>query len=415
MKIVGRTFVMALALYAANASFAIATVNAANPMLTDAGKAGIAKVTTAATERGDVPGVVTVIVNRDGVLYEGAAGKQDAARGVAMPPNAIFRIASMTKPVTSVAIMMLVDAGKVKLDDPVSKYLPEFKGRPVMTKFNAADATYETRPAKREITIRHLITHTSGFGYAFTDPTIKKIVDTTKKTEPELPLMQDPGVKWQYSASTRVLGWVVEKVSGEKLDVFLQKQIFEPLKMTDTAHAVPAAKVSRVVTIHGRKNGKLTESPNDPKQEFPVRGDGGLYSTAQDYTRFVRMFLNNGTLDGAKILSAKAVQMMSENPAGGVIMQTQPDANPDRTRPFPVGAGKDKFGLGFQITAADPQYAKYRSPGSLSWGGIYNTHFWIDPKRQIAGIVLMQVLPFYDEASMGVLRGIEEVVYQHLK
>jgi methyl acetate hydrolase len=385
------------------------------PMLSDAGKSGIAKVATTATERGDVPGVVTLIVNRDGVLYEGAAGKQDVARGVELKPDAIFRIASMTKPVTSVAIMMLVDAGKVQLDDPVSKYLPEFKGRPVIAKFNEADATYTTRPAKREITIRHLLTHSSGLGYAFTNPTIKKIVDATKKDEPELPLLHEPGEKWTYSASTRVLGWVVEKVSGEKLDVFLQKQIFEPLKMVDTAHAVPAEKVSRVVTIHGRKDGKLTESPNDPKQEFPVRGDGGLYSTARDYGQFVRMLLNGGTLNGAKILSAKAVQLMSAMPAGGPVMQTQPDANPVRTLPFPVGAGKDKFGLGFQITAADPKYAKYRSPGSLSWGGIYNTHFWIDPKRQVAGIVLMQVLPFYDEASLGVLRGVEEVVYRHLK
>ncbi len=411
MKFISSSLIAAAVMWATQVNPA----TAAQPVLSDAGKAAISQVATAATARGDVPGVVTMIVNRGGVLYEGAAGKQDVARGVALAPDAIFRIASMTKPVTSVAIMMLVDAGKVKLDDPVSKYLPEFKGRQVIVKFNEADAAYTTRPAKREITLRHLMTHSSGIGYAFTNPTIKKIVDTTKKDEPELALLHDPGEKWTYSASTRVLGWVVEKVSGDKLDVYLQKRIFEPLKMVDTAHAVPTDKVSRVVTIHGRKDGKLSETPNDPTQAFPVRGDGGLYSTAQDYARFVRMLLNGGTLDGAKILSPKAVQMMSAMPAGGPVMQTQPDANPVRTRPFPVGAGKDKFGLGFQITAADPQYAKYRSPGSLSWGGIYNTHFWIDPKRQIAGIVMMQVLPFYDEASLGVLRGVEAVVYQHLK
>ena len=411
MKFIGTRFIAIAAMLTAHVSLA----TAAQPVLSDAGKAAISQVAAAATDRGDVPGVVTMIVNRDGILYEGAAGKQDVARGVAMPPDAIFRIASMTKPVTSVAIMMLVDAGKVKLDDPVSKYLPEFKGRPVIAQFNEADATYTTRPAKREITIRHLMTHSSGLGYAFTNPTIKKIVDTTKKNEPELALLYDPGEKWTYSASTRVLGWVVEKVSGQTLDVYLQKQIFEPLKMIDTAHVVPADKVSRVVTVHSRKGGKLTEAPNDPKQESPIRGDGGLYSTARDYSQFVRMLLNGGTLNGAKILSPKAVQMMSAMPAGGPVMQTQPDANPDRTRPFPIGAGKDKFGLGFQVSAADPQYAKFRSPGSLAWGGINNTHFWIDPKKQIAGIVMMQVLPFYDEASVGVLRGIEEQVYKHLK
>ena len=411
MKFIGTRFIAIAAMLIAHVSLA----TAAQPVLSDAGKAAISQVAAAATDRGDVPGVVTMIVNRDGILYEGAAGKQDVARGVAMPQDAIFRIASMTKPVTSVAIMMLVDAGKVKLDDPVSKYLPEFKGRPVIAQFNEADATYTTRPAKREITIRHLMTHSSGLGYAFTNPTIKKIVDTTKKNEPELALLYDPGEKWTYSASTRVLGWVVEKVSGQTLDVYLQKQIFEPLKMIDTAHVVPADKVSRVVTVHSRKGGKLTEAPNDPKQESPIRGDGGLYSTARDYSQFVRMLLNGGTLNGAKILSPKAVQMMSAMPAGGPVMQTQPDANPDRTRPFPIGAGKDKFGLGFQVSAADPQYAKFRSPGSLAWGGINNTHFWIDPKKQIAGIVMMQVLPFYDEASVGVLRGIEEQVYKHLK
>jgi methyl acetate hydrolase len=411
MRFIGTSFIAAATMLTAQVNPAAA----AQPMLSDAGKAAISQVATTATERGDVPGVVTLIVNRSGVIYEGAAGKQDVARGVTMPPDAIFRIASMTKPVTSVAIMMLVDAGKVKLDDPVSNYLPEFKARPVIAKFNEGDASYETRPAKREITIRHLMTHSSGIGYAFTNPTIKKIVDATKKNEPDLPLLHDPGEKWTYSASTRVLGWVVEKVSSETLDVYLRTKIFEPLKMADTGHVVPDSKVSRVVTVHSRKGGKLSEAPNDPKQESPIRGDGGLYSTAQDYGRFVRMLLNGGTLDGAKILSAKAVQMMSAMPAGGPVMQTQPDANPDRTRPFPVGAGKDKFGLGFQVSAADPKYAKFRSPGSLAWGGINNTHFWIDPKKQIAGIVMMQVLPFYDEASLGVLRGVEEQVYKHLK
>lgn len=387
----------------------------AAPMLTDAGKAALAQAASAAIAQGDVPGVVTLIVSRDGVLYQGAAGKQDVGRNVPMPADAIFRIASMTKPVTSVALMMLVDAGKVQLDDPVSTYLPEFDQRPVIVKFNATTGSYETRPAKRQITIRHLLTNTAGLGYAFTDPTVAKIVEVSKKNEPELPLLQDPGTQWTYSPATRVLGRVVEKVSGEPLDVYLRGKIFEPLKMTDTGHAVPEWKVSRVVTVHNRKDGRLSEAPNELIQESPVRGDGGLYSTAQDYARFLRMLLNGGTLDGAKILSAKSVQLMGQNHIGEIFIQTQPDANPARTRPFPLGAGRDKFGLGFQITSADPRYAKFRSPGSLSWGGINNTHFWIDPRRQIVAVVMMQVLPFYDEASIGVLRGLEAIVYQHLK
>jgi CubicO group peptidase (beta-lactamase class C family) len=285
----------------------------------------------------------------------------------------------------------------------------------VIARFNATDASYDTRPAKSAITVRHLLTNTAGLGYAFSDPTVKRIVELTKKLETDLPLLHDPGAKWTYSPATRVLGWLVEKISGEPLDVYLRTRIFEPLAMRDTGHAVPATEVGRVVTAHSRGNGKLIEAPNDAKQSSPVRGDGGLYSTAQDYGRFVRMLLNGGTLDGVKILSPSTVQLMGANQIGAIVIETQPAADPTRTRPFPTGAGKDKFGLGFQIAAADAKYAGLRSPGSLSWGGINNTHFWIDPARQIGGIVMMQVLPFYDDACMSVLRGIEEIVYRHLR
>ena len=396
------------------ASAAIIMNADAGAAMPDTGKRAISEFMTKAVERGDVPGVVTLIVDREGVLYEGAAGKQDVARGTAMPADAIFRIASMTKPVTSVALMMLVDQGKIGIDDPVAKYLPEFDKRPVIEKLDPASGSYETRPAKTAITIRHLLTNTSGLGYAFSDPTMHRIVAATKKVETELPLLHDPGAKWTYSPGTRVLGWVVEKVSGEPLDVYLRTRIFEPLKMADTGWTVSQDKVARVVTVHSRKGGKLAETPNQAKEATPVRGDGGLYSTARDYGRFVRMLLNGGSLDGAKILNPQTVQTMGQMHIGALFIQTQPDAMPERTRPFPIGAGRDKFGFGFQITAADPKYAKFRSPGSLSWGGINNTHFWIDPERRVGGIVLMQVLPFYDDACMAVLRGIEEIVYRNL-
>ncbi len=383
-------------------------------MIADSGKAALSAFTQEAVARGDVPGVVTLIADRDGVLYAGGAGKQDVARSVAMQPDAIFRIASMTKPITSVALMILVEQGKVGLDDPVSKYLPEFDRRPVIVNFSTADGTYQTRPATRAITIRHLLTNTSGLGYAWSDPVLERLVHFTKKTEPELPLLHDPGSKWTYSPATRVLGWVVEKVSGEPLEVYLRTRICAPLKMPDTGHSVPADKVARVVTVHSRQGGKLAEAPNEPQHESPVRGDGGLYSTAHDYGRFVRMLLNDGSLEGAKILSPQTVQTMGQNHIGPVYIETQPNAMPQRAQLFPIGAGRDKFGLGFQITMADPKYAGFRSPGSLSWAGINNTHFWIDPVRGLAGIVLMQVLPFYDATCIGVLRGIEEIVYRHL-
>jgi CubicO group peptidase (beta-lactamase class C family) len=368
----------------------------------------------AAVERGDIPGVVALVADRDGVVYEGAFGKLDVAHGTAMPTNAIFRIASMTKPITSTAIMMLIDEGRLGLDDPVSMYLPGFDHLQVITKFNAADATYETRPAKRAMTIRHLLTHTSGIGYAFSNPIVARLLQGTQKSEWELPLLHDPGDKWTYSASTRVLGLVVEKVTGKPLDVFLQERIFQPLGMTETSFVVPAENVARVATVHQRTGGKLVEQPNAPAQRSPVRGDGGLYSTARDYAKFTQMLLNGGTLGGARILSDKSVKAMGDNQIGSIVVEEQPAADPARTRPFPIGAGHDKFGFGFQIQAREGRDPKYRSAGSLSWAGIDNTHFWIDPVRHIAAVVLMQVLPFYDDAAIRTLRDFEEVVYRQV-
>jgi methyl acetate hydrolase len=384
----------------------------------DAGRAALWRQLSDAVGRGDTPGVVALVVGREGVLYEGAAGQLDVAHNVAMPVNAIFSIASMTKPVTSAAIMMLFEEGKLKLDDPVSKYLTGFDNLRVITKFNETDATYETRPAKRPITIRHLLTHTSGIGYAFTNPIEYRLTQTTQKGEWELPLLSDPGDKWNYGASTRVLGMIVEKVTGETLEAYDQQRIFTPLGMLDTSYAVPAAKQSRVPTQHSRVNGLLQEQPRTPIPSTPAppfRGDGGLYSTVQDYGKFVQMMLNDGHLGSARILSENSVKMMGENNIGSIFVELQPDADKQRTKPFPLGAGHDKFGLGFQIASGDPQYAKYRSPGSLSWAGIYNTEFWIDPVKHIGGVQMMQVLPFYDEGAIRTLRDFEELVYENLR
>jgi methyl acetate hydrolase len=371
-----------------------------------------------AVERGDTPGVVALVVDRDAVIYEGAAGKLDVGRNVPMPVNAIFNIASMTKPVTSVAIMMLLEEGKLRLDDPVSKYLSGFDNLQVITKFNEADGTYETRPPKRAMTIRHLLAHTSGIGYAFCNPIVARLQRGTQKSEWELPLLSDPGDKWNYSASTRVLGLIVEKITGTTLEAWYQERIFKPLGMVDTSWAVAADKQSRVATTHSRATGTLQEQPRaqiPSTPTAPFRGDGGLYSTVRDYGFFMRMLLNGGHLGTTTILKESSVRMMGQNHIGSIFVEQQPAADPLRTKPFPLGAGRDKFGLGFQIASNDSQNAKYRSAGSMSWAGIFNTEFWIDPERRIAGVQMMQVLPFYDDGAIRTLRDFEELVYQNMR
>jgi methyl acetate hydrolase len=382
------------------------------------GKAALSRQLSTAVSRGDTPGVVALIVSPNHVLSEAAAGKLGVAHDVAMPVNAIFSIASMTKPVTSVAIMMLFEDGKLQLDDPVSKYLPGFDNLQVITKFNETDATYETRPAKRQMTIRHLLTHTSGIAYAFSNLIVYRLKEATKKEEWELPLVSDPGDKWNYGPSTLVLGKIVEKITGVSLEDYFQQRIFVPLGMVDTSYAVPLAKQSRVATKHVRVNGLLQEQPPRLIPAVPAppfRGDGGLYSTAQDYGKFMQMLLNGGHLGPAKILSESSVKMMGENNIGSIFVELQPDTDKLLTKPFPLGAGHDKFGLGFQIASSDPQYAKFRSAGSMSWAGIHNTEFWIDPVQHIGVVMMMQVLPFYDDGAIRTLRDFEELVYQNLR
>jgi len=385
----------------------------------DAGRAALTQQMNDAVKRGDTPGVAELVVDRGGILFEGAAGKTDIGKNAAMRTDAIFNIASMTKPVTSVAIMMLMEQRRLKLDDPVSMYLEGYDKLQVVTRFNEKDGSYDTRPAKRPMTIRHLLSHTSGIGYTTWSAIALRIQETTKKNEWEQPLLSDPGDVWHYSASTRVLGFIVEKVTNTTLEAWYQDHIFKPLGMVDTSYAVAAGKQPRLVTQYRRADdGKLEELPKSPVASTPTppfRGDGGLFSTIEDYSRFVRMLLNDGSLGSVKILSPASVKMMGQNQIGSIFVEEQPAAVPTRTRPMPLGAAKDKFGLGFQIASNDPAMSKFRSPGSMSWAGLFNTEFWIDPIKHVGGIQMMQLLPFYDDGAIRTLRGFEETVYRELK
>jgi len=389
-------------------------VTSAAPNIPAQGTAALSSFLKEATDRGDVPGVVVAVVNKDGVVYHEAFGRSRTLTSTPMTKDTIFNMASMTKPVTSVAIMMLVEDGKLKLDDEVAKYLPKYKDPLVISKFNEADSTYETRPAKRPITIRHLLTHTSGIGYGFASPTLTKIMAKTGKAELDLPLLFDPGESWAYGASTRVLGNVVEVISGQKIDAFLESRILGPLGMHDTSYLVPPSKYPRVVAVNARDaEGKFVERPMPATLTAQVAGDGGLYGTAGDYGLFLRMLLNRGKLGDTRILSEKSVKTMLESQTGKVVVQPQESANLAVSRNFPLGAGKDHWGLGFQLAAESA--SNRRSPGSGTWAGIFNTHFFVDPSREIGVVVMMQTLPFYDEAAMKVYAGVEEAVYRNLK
>jgi CubicO group peptidase (beta-lactamase class C family) len=366
---------------------------------------------------GAVPGVVAVVVDRGSVLYSGAFGKRNSAKNVALTTDSIFRIASMTKAVTSVATMMMVEQGKLKLDDDVSTYLPAFKSMQVLTKYDEKAGTYETRPNTKPITIRQLLTHTSGIGYSWSDPGLALVQRKTDKGgETELPLVHDPGAKWTYGASTKVLGDVVEKLSGERIDAFTDRHIAKPLGMSDTFYEVPKAKYARVVTTHQKDAaGKIGETQNPDALPVSLRADGGLFSTAPDYAKFLQMLLNGGQLGSARLLKASTVAEMLKPQTNGVRVRPQPSATPTLSKPYPLGAGEDIWGLGFQLADPKSPNPNMRRPGAGNWAGIFNTFFWVDPKAEVGVVVMMQMLPFYDEAALDTLRGVEQRVYSNLK
>jgi CubicO group peptidase (beta-lactamase class C family) len=315
-------------------------------------------------DTGRVPGVVALIVDEKKVLYSCAFGKQNVAKDIDMREDSIFRIASMTKPITSVAVMQLVEQGKLGLNDPVSKYLPDLAKPEVFKRFDESGELV-TKPAEGP-TIRHLLTHTSGYGYGFCNHTLRRMQQKTGKAARDLPLLHEPGTRWTYGMGTRILGEVVEVASGQKLDEYLDAHVLVPLGMIDTSFTVPDDKLQRFVTLHQRTDVTLEEKPNPEPDRQAALGDGGLRSTANDYGKFLRMLLGEGSLGKTRVLSISSVEMMTSNQIGDLVVDLQPAAIPSFAQPFPLGAGRDKFGLGFQITVARDEEAHARSVGSYS-------------------------------------------------
>jgi CubicO group peptidase (beta-lactamase class C family) len=272
------------------------------------------------------------------------------------------------------------------------------------------------RPAASDATLRHLLSHSSGLAYGFASDVVNAIsTGSDAPTADAMPLLYDPGTAWSYAGGIAIVGSVVERIEGIGLDTVMRDRLFLPLGMQDTSFIVPARDLDRVATIHGMDEaGNLNEAPNPVDIRAPVNGDGGLNSTARDYARFIQLFLNEGLAPGGKrLLSRRSIREMSRNQLGGRTVTLQEEPTPLLARAFPLGAGRDGFGLGFQITGKHDNAAA-RSPGSLSWAGIFNTEFWIDPAAGIGGVLMMQYLPFYDDAAIETLKGFEARLYDGL-
>jgi CubicO group peptidase (beta-lactamase class C family) len=310
-------------------------------------------VLQAAVACGDVPGVVAIATDRKGVVYRGAFGVAEGAAAKPMRPDSIFRIASMTKAITSVAAMQLIEQGRIGLEDPAAKYLPAFSQASVLTSFDPKTGDYASAAAATPVTVRQLLTHTSGLGYTFTSPIVR---DFKPKNGDEFavgPLLFQPGERWLYSTATDWVGRLVETVSGQTLEAYFNQHVLGPLKMTSTFFNVPGAQQARLVNFWRRdENGALAEQPREaPSPVTRFNGGGGLSSSADDYIRFLQMLLNDGAGGGMRILSADSVAAMGRNQIGDVNARAVQTAQPALSRDFTfIHDGRDKWGLGFLIT-----------------------------------------------------------------
>jgi len=367
-----------------------------------------------AVDEGIVPGVVAIVADGKRILYHNAFGKMDVKNDIDMDKNALFDIASMTKAFTSVGVMMLYERGEFELDDPVSKFIPSLKNFHVLNRFDSSNSTFTTVPSDKEITIRQLLTHTSGFGYFFISVPLSKIMSKTGMAWGELPLLHQPGEKWTYGISTDVLGDLIEVVTGVTLDVFFKENLFDPLGMTDTFYNIPEEKFNRLITRHRRtENGVLTEFENvKPKQNNIPTGGHGIYTTATDYLKFLQMLLNGGEANGKRFVSSETLNLMTTNQISDLPVEPMISSNSRLTNDFVFIDGKDKFGFGFLIEANPKPYM--RSLGSYSWVGIYNTYFWVDPKKKVAAIFLTRIQPFCDDQVLKLYSDFESMVYKSI-
>ncbi len=361
-----------------------------------------------------LPGAMMILVRRGQIVYQKAFGYKDVEAKTPLRVDDIFRIMSMSKAITSVAVMMLHEEGKLRLDDPVSKYIPAFKTPKVLVKFNEKDSTATSIPAKREVTIRHLLSHTAGIPYSH--PLYKKAgipdffsvenktIAQTMSALGGLPLLHEPGEKYTYGLNTDVLGYVVEVASGMRFGEFLQKRIFEPLGMNDTGFYQPEGKKPRLMHLYTQKSPEapMTKHPDFAEENYPIAGaktyesgGAGLSSTVQDYAKFLQLLLNGGKFNNRQLLGRKTIELMTTNQIGDLAF----------------GDAGNRFGLGFEITTAAGHAREPGSVGALRWGGRNYSDYWWDPKEELLGVWTTQMLP---SAYGGIDRQFKQLAYQAL-
>jgi len=372
------------------------------------------KALESAVASGRIAGAVAAVADRDGVTYTREAGVRQAGEPAAMSQDTIFWLASMTKAIVSVAALREVEAGRLSLDGDLSGLLPEFSGLQVLEGFGE-DGAPRMRPARRAPTLRDLLTHTSGFGYGFLSPDLTLWHRATGAPDPNagsraahiLPLLHEPGEAWTYGIGIDWAGLAVEAASGQRLDAYLAQHILGPLGMTDTGFA--PVDPSRRATAHLRVEGTLFPAPTPPggTEAEVLSGGGGLHGTAPDYIRFLRMLLNGGELDGARVLQPETVRILGEVQTGRLRAGAFKTANGALSTDFDLYPDMlTGHGLATMVT---PEATKEgRRPGALAWAGIFNTYYWADPDAGRAGVLMTQLMPFGDPDVLALLRALEK-------
>jgi methyl acetate hydrolase len=383
-------------------------------------KGDIDELLRAAVSDGRVPGVVALAADRNGLFYQGAFGKRGLGLDAPMTQDTVFRIASMTKAVTGVAAMQCVERGKLALDQPAGDIMPELAEPQVLEGFGP-DGKPMLRAARRKITLRMLLTHTAGFVYHIWNPQLARYVQATnfptilsgRLAALNAPLAFEPGERWEYGINIDWAGRMVEAASGQDLDAYMRDNIFKPLGMHDTGFMPNAEQFSRYAQTHARHpNGSLEALPQTPpaQSEFHA-GGGALFSSGPDYMAFLRMLLNGGALNGARVLKPETIALMMQNHIGDLNVQNLPTQDPTMSNDVALNPGMgEKWGLTWLINTDD--MPGRRAAGSVAWAGLFNTYYWIDPKRQVTGVLLTQILPFADPTVLQLLEAFETAAYR---